>query len=278
MKKTRFIYLMMASALLVSPLLVFGQDESFVTNEGEQEEAHDPISAAVLYQPFDGEEEYPEQEAIVVAEDPIAAFSVGDLERMINPPSRLKEYQEDLENPQSLFTAAEHAAIFGETPAFIYYPEGPDPMIIPWVRDRVVAEEMFADAMVAKANNDFEKAKELLNVVREKYPNTTQGQQAPAELNQIERLIADANRPAESSETGIAPPPVAKIMLPQWVRQNTTAIIIRENPVALVGNDFLRTGDPVPRYPSVRVQSIAPSEVVYSYQDEEFQVEVSGRF
>lgn len=210
------------------------------------------------------------------------AGSVEDLQRLLNLPAagQLLEYQEDLANPRSIFASDEEVQrIFGDTPEFIYFPEGVDPMIIPWVRERIASEEMWREAQLAVANSDFNKAINLLRDLRERFPGTELGQRAPSEIERVIRQREDANRPAVATgEDIIAPPVEEEAILPEWVKRNTTGVLIGERPMVIVGNDFLAEGDPVPRYASVRVKSIAASEVVFVFQDKDFVVEVSGTF
>ncbi|MCC7392764.1 hypothetical protein IT571_10455 [Candidatus Sumerlaeota bacterium] len=205
--------------------------------------------------------------------------SLSDLEQLMNlpAPSAIKEYQEDLAKPKSIFDSQSAIdRIFQKTkPAFIYFPEGADPMIIPWERERVIAQERFEEATSAVANKDYKKAIDTLKEIREKYPNTEEGQKAPAEIEKINALML-AEAPSGISE----PVPVieTKQNLPEWVRKNTSAVLITETPTVMVGNDFLREGDAVPRYAGVKVKSISDSEVVYTYLNQEFPVQVEGSF
>lgn len=207
--------------------------------------------------------------------------SVSELEQLIGAPGgvRIREFQEDLENPPNLFDSDERIQdIFGDTPRFIYFPEGVDPMIIPWVRERIVAEELFEEARVATANQDWERALGILAEIRENYPNTEHGQRAPAELARVQGL-RDAER-APTTETAEPDLPVApeaqQVVLPNWIAQNTNGVMLSEDPIVIVGNDFLRIGDRVPRYSSVIVKAISESEVVYEFQNQDFAVEVVG--
>lgn len=208
--------------------------------------------------------------------------SVSELQRLLNLPAtgQLREYQEDPANPRSIFTSeSDIQRIFGDRPRFIYFPEGVDPMIIPWVRARIASEEMWQEASLARANRDFDKAISLLRELRERFPATEAGGRAPAEINRVLREREEANRPvvAEQPDLPTAPEAVDPV-LPDWVRNNTSGVMLGATPRVIVGNDFLTEGDPVPRYASVRVKSIRDSEVVYVYQDREFTVEVVGTF
>jgi hypothetical protein len=175
--------------------------------------------------------------------------------------------------------------IFGEKPRFIYFPEGVDPMIIPWQRARIIAEELFEEATVAAANKDFAKAEQILTEIRQRYPETEQGQMAPNELVRVAKLRQEEENKAKPQ--GEKPPEVVRgpepdgqrtAELPDWIRNNTTGIMLSDDKTVIVGDDFLAVGQSVPRYPTVRVKSINASEVTFVYQDKEFTLEVDGSF
>lgn len=220
--------------------------------------------------------------------------TVGELQELLNQPSSsmIKEYQEDLQNPPSLFDMEDQETIkriFGEKPRFIYFPEGVDPMVIPWVRARTIAEELFQEATVAAANQDYDKAKDVLRGIREEYPETPTAANVPKELERINRLqeekrLAELRERQQNMTRGeIVPdrapePEKTEVVFPDWVTKNTTGVMLSDQPTVIVGNDFLAVGDSVPRYPTVRVKSITPSEVVFSYQNQDFTKEVDGSF
>ncbi|MCC6546557.1 hypothetical protein IT570_05255 [Candidatus Sumerlaeota bacterium] len=207
--------------------------------------------------------------------------SISDLEQLMNLPqaSAIKEYEEDTKKPKSLFDSpGAIERIFSKTkPTFIYFPEGADPMIIPWERERVIAQELFQEATSAIANRDYKKAVDKLKEIREKYPNTEEGQKAPTEIDKVNDLIKSIEQPAGTT-TAVLPPDAGPDPLPEWIRKNTSAVLITSNPTVMVGNDFLREGDAVPRYAGVKVKTITESEVIYLYQDKEYPVAVEGSF
>lgn len=264
---------LLSAGLLAAPLpLALAQQEPAMPQLGAYEE-----DAAEI----EGEEE---QWSTLEGE-----LSVGELQQMLNlPPSARirKEYQEDLENPPSLFELGDEEAIldlFGKKPPFVYFPVGVDPMIIPWVRARVIAEELFEEASVAIANKDFEKAEDILTEIREKYPETEVAPQVPQQLQRVRSLIAQSKEPGvtptptPTRDTGPSPG-TEETILPPWVRENTTAVMIADKRTVMVGNDFLTIGEAVPRYPSIRVKEITTQEVIFDFQDKEFTVTVDGSF
>jgi hypothetical protein len=210
------------------------------------------------------------------------ASSVGEIQQQIGLPktARLKEYEEDISNPKAAFSDDQLAKIFSDKPKFIYFPEGVDPMIIPWVRERVIAEEKAAEAMVAMTAKDYARAEQIWTELRERFPNTPQGQDAPKQLVQIEDT---RKREAAAASTGdvITTPsrPNEVVTLPDWVRDNTTGVMIISGlRTVVVGNDFLKVGDQVPRYAGVTVKEIKDSEVIYEFQNQDFVTEVLGTF
>jgi hypothetical protein len=283
---------LLAAGLLVAPRLGVAQDDMSGNNAQDTtiilESSTEPID---LDQPMDSttEEVVPLSATgtELTTNQAGTEASVSELQRILNLPTfaTIKEYQEDLTNPRSIFpsASAEISEIFGSDPEFIYFPEGVDPMIIPWVRERIVAEELFAEAGIARANRDFDKAIATLRELREKYPSTEPGQKAAAELARVMEEREAAMRPTRNptpqrEEFPAVPAAPADPVLPAWVAQNTSGVILGTRPVVVVGNDFLTEGDAVPRFASVKVKSIRESEVVYTYQDKEFPVEVVGSF
>lgn len=216
----------------------------------------------------------------VIADADATDVSVSELQQLVNLPSAvtIKEYQENLQSPPVLFGSQEEAIrLFKVKPPFIYFPEGVDPMIIPWVRERIVAQELFEEATVATANRDFDKSLDILKTLREKYPNTSEGQKAQEEAARVIALKESQGQPP-GAVVDLKPPTQEGPLLPDWIGKNTSAILLTSSPVVLVGNDFLREGDPVPRYSGVLVKTISASEVVFSYQNKEFTIEVVGSF
>lgn len=211
--------------------------------------------------------------------------SVNELQSLLNMPIsvQIKEYQEDLENPPNIFDNQDTVnRIFGDTPPFIYFPEGVDPMIIPWVRSRIIAEELMQEAMVASSSKDYDKALDILRSIREEYPETSAASNVGEEMAKVqalkEKLLLDDTPDKIPVRLIDSPPGNDEVALPDWVRDNTTGIVIDKTPVVVVGNDFLEIGEPIPRYPGVGVKSISASEVIFEYQNKEFSVPVDGAF
>jgi hypothetical protein len=224
--------------------------------------------------------ESPSPDAILITP---TLVTISEIESTIDLPAaaRLKESQEDPKNPKAAFTKDQLAEIFSDTPKFIYFPEGVDPMIIPWVREQIVAEELAAEALVAFNARDFDLAEAKWTEIREKYPNTTQGQEAARQIAGIIEARERAQRPDAPPVTRPeAPVEQAVVELPTWIRQNTNGVLLQESGdnIVVVGNEFLRVGDAVPRYAGVTIKAISASEVTFSFQNKEFVHEVVGTF
>lgn len=190
-----------------------------------------------------------------------------------------READENLENPGRGVFGDESVAkqILGEKPRFIYYPKGADPMIIPWVRDAIVAAEKFADAEKAIAAGQLETARDLLKEIATKFPDTAEAKKAPDLVAQLDRRIQDINNPPEGGVTTIARPDDTGAELPKDVRERTNGVVFSANPRVLVFDFILAEGDRVPRYPGIRVKKITESEVIYEFQGKDFPVPVDGR-
>lgn len=254
-----------ASLLVVAlaPIPLRSQDGS----EAPAEETPDPSNSGML----------------AGGADPSASssdVSTEDLNQLVNLPLGAAIGREMDEDPSKVKGLSEDkiSKIFGANkPKFIYYPNGPDPMIIPWVRENTIALEMFEAAQAALAGNDLEKAKGILSELKEKYPKTDIGSKIDPALVEVQKRIEIRDNKVDSRET---PDPALKdpppLELPEWIKTNTTAILLSDTPVVVIGNDFVAVGESVPRFNSVKVKSITPSEVVYTYGGKEFSIEVNG--
>jgi len=218
------------------------------------------------------------------AEPAPGAESVSELQQLVNLPLTAtigKEYMEDPKAVTTIFKDDETIKrIFGKAPPFIYFPEGVDPMIIPWIREKIKAEEMLEDAKIALANKDFDKSVALLKRLQEELPNTVEGQGAASEIARVNKAKEDSLVAATPKGEEELPesPIISEPVLPKWVSDNTTGVLISPVPQVLVGNDFLGVGDSVPRFRGVTVKAIRNAEVVYLFNQKEFTLQVDGSF
>lgn len=245
--------------LMVAPLGVFAQD-------GEASEA---AAAAPAASPA----------------GPNVEASVEQLERLINlpQPARLGRESEERSTPSNVFVdPATRERLLGKNPRFVYFPEGPDPMIVTWLRDAILAQELLDDARLARTNQDLKGAEAKLAEMIERFPATEAARQGQRELTEVRReiQIADTSRRPgpQSGPPVVAPPVVTQQLLPPWVVQNTNGVMLTKIPSVLVGDHILTVGQSVPRFAGVKVKRIEESRVVYEFQGQEFPIEVVGQF
>lgn len=222
-----------------------------------------------------------------VAPEGAVEDTVPELEALIAlpPMARLgRESDENLGKPRNLFESEEaRRSLLGDNPRFIYVPEGTDPMIIPWVREAIVAGELLADAekifREAAPNGDRDAGKRALDKlveIRTKYPQAVVAQAAATLEAQVTAFVS-----AQSDDPTTSRPinPIRKD-LPPWVPSNTTGILLDlEDPsqsIVLVGDYILRVGDALPRYTNVKVKEIRAQQVVYDYDGSEHLVQVKS--
>ncbi len=268
-RSKKILSLSAALALLVfaSPLTLVGQEEEMA--ESEMAEGMSEGSEAATSEEDEG---------------PAVEFSVEDLQRMASlPPSGTigKESQEDLNNPINIFNDRERVEqMLGEKPKFIYFPDGVDPMIIPWVRNEIIAKELWDEARLAESTGDLDRALEILNRLSEEFMETEVAPSIPAAKSRVTNAIISRDTGTTEPTNPVIPGPgQSETELPLKVEQDTFGVIMADDDALLIwGTDALRVGDTVPGYGGVRVKSIAQSEVVYLYQDEEFPVEIEGGF
>lgn len=230
--------------------------------------------------------------------------TVQDIERMIQlpPPAQLgQEADEDLENPRSIFRdKAVREALLGPEPDHVYIPSGIDPMIIPWVRERIVVEEKLKEArdlfdkaqkqitsrdkteeMHREAQRTAERAQTILEELQENYPEATQANQVEQLSRSVQQVLAMKYTDEGTFDPTRAPEIEERVVeLPPWVIENTDGILLdRDDPresLVLLDDQLLRPGDRLKRYSAITVKEVLPQQVIYDYQGSEFIVKVDA--
>lgn len=271
------------SALLLLAVPAMSQDE-VAASEDVQE------GASVSDEPLP--EITAEGEVIEVSDNPdLSETTVIDLEALINLPAsaRLRrEADENTAQPNSVFDNAElRARYLGEKPRFVYIPKGVDPMIIPWIRERIVVGELIGDAQAEfdaakrEATKDLQIAaatKVLRKVegIAAEYPSNNRLADIQKMADDIRAYLLSLTVETIDTDTTTRPIVAREIQLPTWVRENTRGIIIDpiepEKSITLVGDLILRQGDVVERFPAVRVKSIQERRVIFEFQQTEHVV------
>ncbi|MCB2153980.1 hypothetical protein KQI84_03785 [bacterium] len=256
-------------------------------DEGTTEEA-EPDLASQLPAEDEAVFEFDEGNDAANGDDTQIEATVEEIEMLISLPRAAqlgREADEDPRSPRNLFETKEvREALLGTKPKFVYFPQGIDPMIIPWVRNQIVVNELLDDVRELMALGDLpslRRAQEITEEITTKYKDTQQAPEANRLRSQILRQIQiltqtdpeRVNQPHATPTPDINPPP-------RWVIENTRGVIVDkvqpEDSYVLIGDDILRRGDKVPRFPQVVIQDILPGEVIFTYQDNEFLVRVKS--
>lgn len=177
---------------------------------------------------------------------------------------------------RSIINDPEVKRLLKHPPDFIYNPaELKDPMIVPWIRNTILVKEFVQNLQKLIRERRFENAKSLINQIRELLPEVTE----PVVSKDAEIQIALANQEimkTGSSTTTEGPgltgaPPIETpvITMPSWIETHVGGVIWQpkaEERTVLIGDDILKEGDKIPRYPDAVVQKINDKSVVVSYR------------
>jgi hypothetical protein len=212
---------------------------------------------------------------------PVIEATVDDIDRLIALPEGGKlaaESDEDPANPKAIFKDANiRAEVFGESPIFVYYPDGPDPMIIPWIRQQIVAQELLEKARLLEQAGDNPKAMETYQIIVDNHANTPSIAEGRMGLERTRIKILNAN----TDRIGDPPPETptgTQIELPKAVADATSAIYYfgSAGSQVIIFDEILSIGDKVPRHSGVVVKDIQPGMVTFQYQGREFPIQVDG--
>jgi hypothetical protein len=188
---------------------------------------------------------------------------------------RLREGESDETTPTQLFNEAEVRRLLSKDPTVVYQVvyQGtplPDPMVVPWIRNRRVLQERFDKAVDALAQGRVTEARSGFEMIIQDFPETDQAVQARVILGKMEKL-------------GKAPPvePIAALITPRGreviiqldPNVRVSAVIVDSNDpnnnLAMVSGRPYRVGDTVRGFPNHKVVKIENSAV-------EIEVEVRG--
>ena len=277
---SRLMWGMMLSVPLAFAAPLAAQEDGEVDDAEMVEEEAETGESAAQEQQASGEESQSGEQIVATLED---------IERLISLPPRTemgREADEDLQDPRNLFESeATQTALLGDTPDFVYFPEGVDPMIIPWVREQIVVDEKLGDAreLVDRARRDRDKdaaqrALEIVQELEENYPEAASRNNIREVRRAAENIMAqDFSSGPVTRQPTVAPEP--EVELPPWIKLNTRGVLLdRDNPsesLALVGNFIVKAGEPIERFPAVTVKEILPQQVIYEYQGVDFLVQVT---
>lgn len=273
-------------------LLAFGLASSFAFAQDDATSSEEMPSTEAVAQ----EGEAPLEDA--AGQEISDTTTVIDLEALINMPqsARLRrEADEDPNNPRSLFESSElKKAYLGDKPRFVYIPRGSDPMIIPWIRERIVVGEILDDVQQEFESIRRETNPEIAVASASKLLRKTEGIAAeyPStnRLDEVQKLsdsirayvmkLTTKEPEVDTSSVVTAPQPPREAILPPWIRENTRGVIVDrealDQSVVLVGDLILTEGQSVDRYPSVKVKDIQDRRVIYEFQQTDHVVMVES--
>lgn len=194
---------------------------------------------------------------------------------------RLDEGSESSESmePFTLFKTNDDVKnLLMNEPRFIYNPKRlPDPMIIPWVRDQLLAKEKLDRAKQLMIEKDYNEVLKICNDITENHKN------APGIVNQasdlrdkakkaLAELGADKEKKLKQEQGKLI-----EVELPQAVRNGTKGILFSSDgvPLVLVDDNILSEGDEVPNNKGVFIEKVKKTgEVLFRYKGVLFPVTV----
>lgn len=178
--------------------------------------------------------------------------------------------------------------LLGENPRWVWNVDPnrsrPDPMLLPWVAERLLFEARDAEA---KALEGIGKLEEALDIYLALLPSVTEKNyraQIQGRVDQLTQQIEarKAMGIVSTRPTGPATQQIVEPVLPQHVLTETRGVIYdpRGGSAVAVGNQMLRVGDKMEGFPGVVVKEIGYQTVVFSVTNEfttkDFTVKVQG--
>lgn len=213
---------------------------------------------------------------------PKVEATIEQIENLISAPpeARIGREIDEGKNREVLFGDPKRIAqLLGEDPRFVYIPAGGDPMIVPWIRERVMALEILDEAKSLYKQRQLQAALQKVKTVIESYSGTDAAKEARELSQKIEKELA--TDVAGGNNTPIPKPEDQGLPLPPWIQNNTRGVAFNEtsptDSIVLVGDFALRPGETVPSFPGITIKEVAKGTVTYDYQGSLHKVQVEGR-
>ena len=214
-----------------------------------------------------------------------ASGEISPIQILTQPRGRMIDKEsEEPEKPVNLLENPQVRKLLKPSPDFVYNPRDlKDPMIVPWIRNALLVKEFLATLDKRIKERKLPEAKSLIKQIEELLPDITN-----IELRKnVEAQLAIYRQDLEKAEAGpgeitaMAPPqPIAtpRIPIPGWIKSHVGGVIWQpraQDRIVLIGDEILKEGQKIPKYPDAVVQKINPSSVVISYRGitEEIPVE-----
>jgi len=171
----------------------------------------------------------------------------------------------------SLFAKLEDVEKYLKKKPDYIYPVGEmrNPMVIPWRRREIIANQLIDAAQKALDKSEFDRVGEICSRVMQEYPGTENAKTAE-KLRVEAQLRNDRLKPPDDVNTSKTPTSVKPTHkpFPEEVKSRITGIIWSEKPQVLMGDEILDTGKSVPGYPDVIIKRVEKRAVVFGYYDE----------
>ena len=173
----------------------------------------------------------------------------------------------------NLFADPNVLKLIGDKPRFIYNAEGrPDPMVFPPIRNAAIYSELSIQAEALEKENKLTEAL----VLYDRILSLNDRRFTPPIREKVAQLHAALGNERAAAEVQLASANIAP-ELPEWVRENTSGVLLDSNQsMCLVGDFLLKAGDAIPTYPNVKVTSIEREKVVFEVSETKFDVDVKG--
>jgi hypothetical protein len=193
-------------------------------------------------------------------------------------PTEKQPTRESEENAKSrnIINDPEVRRLLKQTPDFIYNPaELKDPMIVPWIRNTILVKEFVQNLQKLIREHRLENAKALISQIKELLPEVTELDVSKDAETQIALANQEIVKTSSTTTTegpgppGVSPIETPIITMPSWIETHVGGVIWQpkaEERTVLIGDDILKEGEKIPRYPDAVVQKINPKSVVVSYR------------
>lgn len=175
--------------------------------------------------------------------------------------------------------------LINQTPTFIYNPRDlKDPMIIPWVRNSLLVREYLQILQSNIKNKKVNEARSFIDQISQLLPDITDAElrknaetQISLAKQEIEKITAAPVEIPQPGEQVARPVETPVIVMPSWIKSHVGGVMWSsksDERIVLIGDDLLKEGQALSKYPDAVVQRINPNSVVISYRgiSEEIQV------
>ncbi|MBN1899720.1 hypothetical protein JW926_00175 [Candidatus Sumerlaeota bacterium] len=200
---------------------------------------------------------------------------------------QIQTESQEPENPPNILEDPQVRNLLNPKPVFIYNPRDlKDPMIVPWVRHTLLVKEFLItlEKRLGEARTDprkIQEAKSIIRQIEELLPDVSDlelKKKSEDKLSKLQEILLQLESEPKAIvpvDTPIAPP--TEIQIPTWIKANFAGVIWHPNVeerIALIGDEILKEGQKVPKYPDAVVQKINPTSVVISYRGKTEEITV----